>query len=70
MSNEDTRLPDLHSALLDNLLRCIKDGTATAADKAVARALLRDSNIQCHPKANPNMKELVESLPFEIEGTS
>lgn len=59
---------DLHVHSVKLLLKRIKDGTATAADLSVARALLRDNGIDINAgnKKTP-LLQLAEELPFDPE---
>lgn len=63
-------LEELHLEAIRLLLKRVKSGEATAADLAVARNILRDSNIQCLPRANPEMLQLADSIPFPTEQTA
>jgi hypothetical protein len=63
----DKEMESLHGALLKALLRRIEDGSATAADLAVARSFLRDNGINCQGDKNPDMSKLLDSLPDEPE---
>lgn len=67
MSKLKDVLGQIQITLAEEILRRIKDGSATAADLQVARGLLRDNNIQAIPEANPGLMRLAESLPFEDE---
>jgi hypothetical protein len=58
-------LGQIQISLAEEILKRIKDGSATAADLQVARGLLRDNNIQALPEANPGLMRLADSLPFD-----
>jgi hypothetical protein len=60
-------LEQLQTLTIAELVRKITAKEATAADLAVARAILKDNNIQVLPEANPQLTELKESLPFDPE---
>lgn len=57
-------LEALHGALTDELVRRIKDGSATAADLSVARQMLKDNHIESIPTAGSPLANLRDSLPF------
>jgi hypothetical protein len=63
MSASDKLLHELHRASIALLLKRINSGEATAADLAVARSFLRDSNISALPESSPEMMELATKLP-------
>lgn len=60
------KLEDIHDALAENLLKRVKSGEATAADLNVARAFLKDNNIEVgRPQAlQPLADALTDMLPF------
>ncbi len=66
MSDLKTLHEKLHAALVKDLLKRIKDGTATAADLGVARQLLKDNGIDVNSaRANKPLQELADTLPFQ-----
>lgn len=70
MATEKSVFEQLHAELSKELLKRIKDGTATAADLNVARQWLMNNNIAANPLTNPGLKALgtvITSLPFEHE---
>lgn len=62
MSDLSKVLEDMHTALTKALLGKIEDGTATAADLSVARALLKDNHITALPKAGTPLGSLTDSM--------
>jgi hypothetical protein len=64
MKTNDALLGDLYDATVKALMEKIKDGTATAADLAVARAMLRDANITPAKGTGHPVESLAEALPF------
>jgi hypothetical protein len=60
-------LDALHGAIAKALAERIKDGSATAADLAVARQFLKDNGIDAVPKQSKPLKDLAASLPFPGE---
>lgn len=54
---------DIHLASAELLLARIKEGSATAADLAVARTILKDNNITVKPVKGSPMGNLAASLP-------
>lgn len=54
---------DIHLASAELLLARIKDGSASASDLAVARAILKDNNITVKPVKGSPMGNLAASLP-------
>lgn len=67
MSTHDKVLQDLLTETVALLRKKIADGSATAGDLSVARALLRDNNIQSLPQATPGLLKMAESLPFATD---
>lgn len=57
-------LARLQDAAIDDLLRKIEAGEATAADLGVARQFLKDNGINAVPKANSGLDKLRHVLPF------
>jgi hypothetical protein len=65
MKTTDDLLGDLYDATINALLKKIKDGEATAADLAVARAMLRDQGIAPAKGTHKETEKLKETvLPF------
>lgn len=62
----DKILQDLFNAVADDLLRKIQSGEATAAELSVARAFLKDNGIDATPGQSEPLKNLVDSLPFDV----
>lgn len=62
MAASEDLLATLHEVMTRELLNRIKSGEATAADMAVARGLLKDSNITCTPAKDNAMGELEAAL--------
>ena len=65
MSDPSERLHTLQDVLIDEMLRRIKTGEATAADLGAARQLLKDNGVQAVASQKSPMLELVNSLPFD-----
>ena len=63
----DKILQDLFNAVADDLLRKIQSGDATAAELSVARAFLKDNGIDATPGQSEPLKNLVDSLPFDVD---
>lgn len=63
----DKILQDLFNAVADDLLRKIQSGEATAAELSVARAFLKDNGIDATPGQSEPLKNLVDSLPFDVD---
>lgn len=61
--DKDALMQELHEAVLSGLLKKVRSGEATAADLNVARQFLKDHGINLDPKRNPQMGELVDSIP-------
>lgn len=62
MSDLRKILEDMHSALAENLLKKINDGTATAADLSVARALLKDNAVTALPVKGTAFGDLTDEM--------
>jgi hypothetical protein len=58
------QLEALHGALAAELKKRITEGSATAADLAVALKLLKDNHIEVIPAPNSPIDDLRQSLPF------
>lgn len=65
MSDPSDRLHTLQDVLIDEMLRRIQTGEATAADLGAARQLLKDNGVQAVASEKSPMLELVNSLPFD-----
>jgi len=65
MTDTLTTLSDILDESAKLLLAKIKDGTATAADLNVARALLKDNGINAIPTKTNGLGGLADSLPFQ-----
>lgn len=65
MNNPAERLHNLQDILIDEMIRRIKTGEATAADLGAARQMLKDNGIQAVTTDESPMLELVNSLPFD-----
>lgn len=61
-------LLELHGELVKDLVKRVKSGEATAAEKAVAVSLLRHNGIEALPGTNKGLKELANALPFPEKG--
>jgi len=61
---EPGTLDALHGALAEALALKIREGTATAADLAVARQFLKDNGVDAIPRGPKSpMGDLIDSLP-------
>jgi hypothetical protein len=63
----ETTLEDMHVGLAKELLKRVKDGTASASDLNVARQFLKDNGIEGNPKKHTPLRELTNALPFAAE---
>jgi hypothetical protein len=63
----DDKLNQLQEILIDEMIRRISTGEATAADLGAARQLLRDNGIQAVAQEGSPLHDLVTSLPFQDE---
>lgn len=59
-------LSALHGALAKSLTDKILNGEATAADLNVARAFLKDNNIDVAPSTAKVLPDLAKLLPFAV----
>lgn len=64
MTAPKSELEKLHAALAKKLAEKIADGSATAADMAVARQFLKDNGIDAIPRAGSPLATLRDQLPF------
>ena len=66
--NIEELLARLQVLTIDELIKKIESGEATAAHLAVARGVLNDNNIQTTPTGGTNkLLNLVKDLPFDPE---
>lgn len=65
MSDLKKALEGLHTLLVQELLRKIKDGSATSADLNVARQMLKDNSIDCAAVEGTPIHQLALTMPFE-----
>lgn len=63
-------LHDLHSLLARELAKKIRGGDFTAADLNVARAFLKDNNVEQAALPGTPIRSLADSLPFPDAGYS
>lgn len=56
-------LEELQLATVNDLLRKVRAGEATAAELGVARNLLRDNNMQVKPSGHSPLEALGHALP-------
>jgi len=59
---------DIHLETAKLLLQRIREGSATAADLSVARAILKDNNIVAKPVGGSPLNNLAASLPQFDDG--
>jgi len=64
-NNTSDRLQQLQDILIDEMLRRIQTGEATAADLGAARQLLKDNGIQAVANDGNPLGNLIEALPFD-----
>ncbi len=67
MSDPSERLHNLQDILIDEMIRRIQTGEATAADLSAARQMLKDNGVQVQVTEESPFKTLVDALPFEDE---
>ena len=60
-------MAQLHSAVAEELLAKIASGEATAAELNVARGFLKDNGIEATMEQSDPLKNLVDSLPFDVD---
>ena len=58
------KMEGLQDLLIDEFIRRIQDGDATAADLSAARQFLKDNNISAQVTDENPLAKLVEVLPF------
>lgn len=63
-------LHELHALIARELVKKIKTGEATAADFNVARAFLKDNNVEQAALPGTPIRSLADSLPFPDAGYS
>lgn len=68
MNNLKETLDQLHTELAKELLKRVKDRTATAADLSAARQFLKDNNTTAHATPNNPLGQLAGLVPFPTEG--
>ena len=61
------KMEGLQDLLIDEFIRRIQDGEATAADLSAARQFLKDNNISAQVTDENPLAKLVEVLPFRDE---
>lgn len=64
----DDIFQQLHTELTKELLKRVREGTATAADLNVARQWLINNQVAADPSINPGLKALgaeLKDLPFD-----
>lgn len=64
MSTLKEQLSLLQNLTIEALISRIRSGEATAADLNVARALLKDNNVEQMPVQGNPMADLAATLPF------
>ena len=62
-------LRQLNDAMVNELLRKIREGEATAADLSVARQYLKDVNFGAVPDKHQPTADLGKALPFSADDT-
>lgn len=60
-------LAALHNELAQAFTKRIKSGDASPADLNAARQFLKDNSITCEPGNNPEIQELVKTIPTSDE---
>lgn len=60
-------MAQLHNAVAEELLTKVISGEATAAELNVARGFLKDNGIEASVKQSDPLKNLVDSLPFDVD---
>lgn len=60
-------LEALHGVVVEDLLRKIRSGEATAADLSVARAMLKDNGVDAIATEGSGIGKLAEQLPFTTD---
>ncbi len=59
----ESALAALHNELTKAFTDRVRSGEASPADLNAARQFLKDNGIACEPDNNPEMQELVKSIP-------
>ncbi len=67
MIEKTQKINNLQDILIDEMIRRVQSGEATAADLSVARQMLKDNGIQVQVTEESPFKTLVDALPFEDE---
>jgi len=57
---------DMHEALGENLLKKIKEGTATGPELSVARQFLKDNGVDLSSKAGDNLDNLTKAMENDL----
>lgn len=69
--SQNKKLNELHDLVIEELLRQIKEGTATASTLNVARQVLKDNAVVILPDTAPedvkDLEELLEGIKFYEE---
>ena len=60
-------LGDLHTAIAKDLLERVLSGDANAAELNVARAFLKDNNVDASADQSEPLADLAKSLPFNVD---
>jgi len=58
-------LAELHEALVEELLRRVRSGEASAGDLGVARQMLKDNAVDCIAVPESPLARLALSMPFD-----
>jgi hypothetical protein len=66
MSRIAELLGELHLLLGEDLVKLIRNGSATSADRSVARQFLKDHNIDV-PRTDPHLAALAAAASFHDE---
>jgi len=62
MADLDAILANLHTALAEELLKKVQDGSATGAELSVARQMLKDNNVTAVPTNGTPLNDLDKHL--------
>lgn len=65
IDNQEERLKNLQSLLIDEFIMRIESGEAAPSDLNAARQLLKDNGIHAGLSKNNPMENLVNLLPFD-----
>lgn len=58
-------LAELHEALVEELLRRVRSGEASAGDLGVARQMLKDNAVDCIAVPESPLARLALAMPFD-----